>query len=36
MLNLMRLYVSFINIRLLLAVLSEPKHAFFCALIYDF
>lgn len=29
MLNLMRLHVFFINIRLLLAVLNEPKHAFF-------
>lgn len=29
MLNLMLLYVFFINIRLLLDVLNEPKHAFF-------
>ena len=29
MLNLMHLYVFFVNIRLLLAVLNEPKHTFF-------
>lgn len=29
MLNLMHLYVFFINIHLLLDVLNEPKHAFF-------